>query len=62
MILLAKKALILVGCIPMYPLIMFAVYYEKSTSFGGKFRLGEATKEYWSDVWEAITYRKEARR
>ncbi len=59
--LIAKKALALISCIPMYPLVMFAIYYEKSTYFGGKFRLGETTKEYWAEIWKVLTYRKEDR-
>lgn len=54
---IVAKILCIAFCIPMYPLVLFAVWYDKRTSFGGKFNFRESTKDYWSDVKETIRYK-----
>jgi len=57
--LLAKKLFVILICIPYYPLVMFAEWYDKATHFGPRFSLRKATAEYWSEIWEVLTYRKD---
>lgn len=56
--LFAKKAIILLLCIPFYPLVIFAEWYDKKTHFGPKFNLRKATADYWADVRDTLTYRE----
>lgn len=53
------KIIVVLLCLPAYPLVLFAEWYDKSTHFGPKFNLRRASKEYWIDVWDALAYKKE---
>lgn len=56
--LLGKKALVLLLCVPAYPFVIFAEWYDKATHFySTKFNLRKATAEYWSEIWEVLTYK-----
>jgi len=44
--------------VPVYPLVMFAEWYEKRTSYGGKFSFKSASIDYWQDVKETLLYKK----
>ena len=57
--LLFKKFVVLLLCIPTYPLVMFAEWYDKSTHYGSKFHLRNSSVEYWAEVWEVLAYRKD---
>ena len=57
-----KKSLILLLCVPLYPFVMFAEWYHIVTHVGHKFSFRKSNKEYWKDVWDALTYRKEGGR
>lgn len=57
--LLFKKFIVLLLCIPCYPLVMFAEWYDKATHYGSKFKLRNSSAEYWVEVWEVLTYREE---
>lgn len=56
--LLGKKAIVLLLCIPLFPFVMFAEWYDAKTSFG-RFNFRKESKFYWKDdVWSSLKYRK----
>lgn len=57
--LLFKKFVVLLLCIPAYPLVMFAEWYGNATQYGSKFHLRNSSAEYWAEVWEVLVYRKD---
>lgn len=54
------KILCVLFCVPVYPLVLFAEWYDKRTSYGGKFSFKTASADYWQDVKETLLYKKGA--
>jgi hypothetical protein len=52
------KILVLLLCVPAYPFIAVGSHYERNSYFGKRTTFSEISKEYWCDVWDAITYKK----
>lgn len=59
MALFFRKLVVALLCVPTYPLVLFVMWHEKETSYGSKFSIREASVEYWRDVKEELTYRRE---
>lgn len=57
--LIIVKILCILFCVPVYPLVLFAEWYSKSTTLGAKFSFKRASVDYWQDVKETIFYKKE---
>lgn len=56
--LLIIKFLIAILCLPVYPLVLFAEWYQAKTTFGGVFNYKESSADYWKDVFHALAFRK----
>ena len=52
------KVACLLFCIPVYPLVLFAEFYNVKTSFGGTFKFRKVSKEYWVDVRDVLHFRE----
>lgn len=42
-------------CVPIYPFVIFAEWYSKSTTLGAKFNFKMASADYWRDVKEVLS-------
>lgn len=52
------KLLIALLCVPAYPFIILGQYYERNSYLGSKVKFRTVNRDYWEDVWDALTYKK----
>lgn len=53
--LIIVKILCALFCVPVYPPVMFAEWYSKSSTLGAKFDFKTASADYWRDVKATLT-------
>lgn len=58
----AIKLAVLFLCIPAYPFIVIGTYVERRSYYGNQTTFKKVGREYWNDVKDALTYRKEGGR
>lgn len=52
------KVVVLILCLPVYPLVVFSDWYQSKTSMGGSFNFKTSSIIYWEDVMDALSYKK----
>lgn len=52
------KLIILILCIPAYPILVVGMYLEANSYLGDKTTLKEVSDDYWTDVKDALIYRR----
>lgn len=53
------KLAILLLCVPAYPFIVIGAYVERRSYSGSQVTFRKVNRGYWSDVKDALIYRKE---
>lgn len=56
---LLAKLIVIIFCIPAYPVYVFFVTEERKRYYGSQSTYRKVSAEYWKDVKDVLTYKEE---